>query len=281
NEVRWLSRHFALQAIIRNYEALTEYFEEVKSNDPISKYCHKKFTNIEYQIALEVLNDVLEELAALCKLLQRCGLIPLDALQFACGKLSKLRKQYLGDNVSWSDNVKALLCKTGEENIAVDMSFLLTFMNLLCVHLEERFSADEVQQWSAFDCSHGTEQVNALCSKYPVFLGENSVIVKQYNDFKFAVHGKLNANVADMVTFALQNDLAKLMDIGGTFLASSVDCEQGFSLMNSLKNKLINRLGECHLAMLMIIKSFQLDGGLISLDKAYTEWAVAHCENSR
>ena len=41
NEVRWLSRHFALHAIIQNYKPLFRYFEEDKDNDPISKYCYK------------------------------------------------------------------------------------------------------------------------------------------------------------------------------------------------------------------------------------------------
>ena len=58
-----------------------------------------------------------------------------------------------------------------------------------------------------------------------------------------------------MVAYALQSeqfqDLSKLMDIGGTFLASSVDCERGFSLMNNIKNKHRNRLEEFHLDMLM------------------------------
>ena len=71
NEVRWLSRYFALQAIIKNYDSLIAYFEEIKSNDPISKYCFKKLKNNGVHIALEVLNDVFEELTALCKIFQR------------------------------------------------------------------------------------------------------------------------------------------------------------------------------------------------------------------
>ncbi|XP_029766476.1 EF-hand calcium-binding domain-containing protein 6-like [Terrapene carolina triunguis] len=47
-------------------------------------------------------------------------------------------------------------------------------------------------------------------------------------------------------------DLAKLMVIGGTFLASSANCERSFSLMNTLKNKLWNRLQVDHLDMLMV-----------------------------
>ena len=51
------------------------------------------------------------------------------------------------------------------------------------------------------------------------------------------------------------------MDIGATFLASSADCERGFSLMNNLKTKQRNRLQLEHLEMLMRIKSYLLDGG--------------------
>ena len=64
------------------------------------------------------------------------------------------------------------------------------------------------------------------------------------------------------------------MDIGGTFLASSVDCERDFSLMNSIK-KVTNRLGEFHLNKLMRIKSYQIGGGVIDLDKVYLEWVKA------
>lgn len=62
------------------------------------------------------------------------------------------------------------------------------------------------------------------------------------------------------------------MDIGGTFLASSADCERGFSLMNSLKTKLRNRLQLEHLEMLMHVTSHLQDGGSLDLDKIYADW---------
>ena len=52
NEVRWLSRHFTLHAIIRNYNSLVDYFEQDESNDPVSRYCHKHLTNPSYHVAL-------------------------------------------------------------------------------------------------------------------------------------------------------------------------------------------------------------------------------------
>ncbi|CAM2114577.1 unnamed protein product [Caretta caretta] len=46
NEVHWLSRHFALRAIICNYNPLLEYFEQDKDTDPVSKYFHKKLNTV-------------------------------------------------------------------------------------------------------------------------------------------------------------------------------------------------------------------------------------------
>ena len=104
NEVRWLSRHFALQAIIKNYDSLIAYFEEMKSNDPICKYCFKKLKNNVVHIALEILNDVFEELTALCKIFQRQGLTPIDAQNFAHAKINKQRQKYLGDTTFWGES---------------------------------------------------------------------------------------------------------------------------------------------------------------------------------
>ena len=97
NEVRWLSRHFALQAIVKNYEKFIAYFEDMKSNDPISNFCFRKLKIVEVHIALEVLNDVFEKLAALCKSFQRQGLTPTDAQNFARAKINEVRQKYLGD----------------------------------------------------------------------------------------------------------------------------------------------------------------------------------------
>ena len=75
--------------------------------------------------------------------------------------------------------------------------------------------------------------------------------------------------------FAFQNDqfaeLAKLMEIGATFLASSADCECGFSLINNLNTKQRNRLQLENSETLMRIKSYLLDGGTIDRDKIYSD----------
>lgn len=78
-------------------------------------------------------------------ILQRSNLTPIDAFQFAQAKINKIGKQYLGSNASWSDNVKVLLDQQHKENVTVDTSLLLTFINYLCAHLE---GEDDVEEWS-------------------------------------------------------------------------------------------------------------------------------------
>ena len=50
DEVRWLSRHLAVVAFVRNYNVLFDYCtEQVKmSNDPINKFCLKRLLNPEF-----------------------------------------------------------------------------------------------------------------------------------------------------------------------------------------------------------------------------------------
>ena len=103
NEVRWLSRHFAIKAIITNYEPLIECFNQ-DEDDPISKFCLKKLTNIEFQINLEFLSSILEELSALCQIFQRRELTSIDAFQFARAKISKMKEKYLG-NMAWNNKI--------------------------------------------------------------------------------------------------------------------------------------------------------------------------------
>ena len=182
-----------------------------------------------------------------------------------------------------------MLDKISEEETATfDTEGLLDFIRLLCDHMIERFPEGEVQDWVAFDCaalkSHcyafGITQIEALCSKYQSVLPERNIIIEQYTDFKYAIAEKIKAGVvstfADLINFAFQHeqfrDLAKVVDIGGSFLASSVECEREFSLMNSIKTKLRNRLGKVHLDMIMRVMSYQRDGCVIHKVKIYEEW---------
>ena len=171
NEVRWLSRHFALNAIIRNYESLTEYFkvELETSNDPIAKYCLKKLQDPQIHIALEVVNKVHEDLAALCKAFQKSGVTSIDALDLAHAKIHKIKAQYLGGVPNWSEKVRILMQSYTEKDVVIDGKPVITFVEAICSHLEERFPENEFQDWIAFDVlklKFGNEQISSLCKRY-------------------------------------------------------------------------------------------------------------------
>jgi len=106
----------------------------------------------------------------------------------------------------------------------------------------------------------------------------DNLITKQYNDFKILMSEKLISGtitslpeIADITINDEQfNLLSVLVDICCTFQASSTDRERGFSLMNNIKVKSRNRLGNTHLDYLMRIKLYLNAGRTVDLHKAYT-----------
>lgn len=100
-----------MQALLKNINGLAEYCEQqVKLyNDPVNKYCLKKISDQQFRAALLVFNEVVGELADLCKLLQRRNLTTIEAFQFVRAKICKLRVQYLSKDVHWSDEVSEMI----------------------------------------------------------------------------------------------------------------------------------------------------------------------------
>nr|XP_006115242.1 uncharacterized protein LOC102444032 isoform X1 [Pelodiscus sinensis] len=309
NEVRWLSRHFTVSALMRNYETLLRYFERELSenNDPIAKYCLNKLSDTNYRITLMALNDVLHELAELTKCFQKSSLTTVEAVHLARDQIRKMRGQYLGETVFWSNSVKHLIgSRTRGEQFSGET--ILNFVSLLCDHLNKRFPEKELNEWAAFDFaslssqqnSHefGSENIVKLVDKYRKILDlsrvtlsaentmeeeeeEEEFIVNQYKDYKRIIsekhEAKLLTNFQEMVSFSLQNAehysiISQLVDICATFQASSADCERGFSLMNNIKTKMRSRLKEAHLDMLMRIKFHTANAGEINLDTVYNHW---------
>nr|XP_055048997.1 protein FAM200C-like [Misgurnus anguillicaudatus] len=291
NEVRWLSRYQAVNAFLRNYSLLTEYcLKEADNDDPIAKYCLKKLSDPKYRVAITVLGDVLEELAQLSVSLQRSNLNIIDAHCFARAKMEKLKSQYLGQHIHWSTRVNELL---GKHDSAINTAEIILFVRKVCDHLDARFPEGELKEWSAFsletldsaiDFDHGRTDLTRLTEKFHAFLKQRDDYVtenicQQYRDFKFTVKEKRKTGALqtfdEMVTWALKTldfgELAQLIDICGTFQASSADCERGFSLMNRIKTNSRNRLQTTHLDQLMRIRSTQADGS-INLDKIYNHW---------
>ena len=134
NEVRWLSRNQAVNAVLRNYTVLEESCRTTysESGDPVAKYCYKKLSNPKYKVTLLALGDVLSELAQLCLSLQKRNLTVMEGHCLARAKIEKLHLQYLNDTrePQWSDSVKAVLqASTAGEDYMRDITL---FIQRLC-----------------------------------------------------------------------------------------------------------------------------------------------------
>uniref|UniRef100_H2ZUA4 HAT C-terminal dimerisation domain-containing protein n=1 Tax=Latimeria chalumnae TaxID=7897 RepID=H2ZUA4_LATCH len=291
NEVRWLSRHFAVNALIRNYDVLVDYciMEVNENNYPVAKYCLKKLTDPQYRIALTVLDDIWGELSELCQTFQRSCLTIIEAYRYAKAKIAKFCSQYLVEKVHWSEKVKQQMASFDN---TVNTRGVLHFVSELCEHLDCQFPENELQEWSAFILKHcflyGTENVIKLVGKYQAVLNlptDGSIterICKQYTDYKFIIVEKMKAGAiktfADIVTYTLKEeqftDLAQFVDICAMFQTSSAECECGFSLMNQIKNKSRNRLEVNHMDQLIRIKYYLAANGDVNLDKIYHHWTT-------
>lgn len=97
HEVRWLSRHFAVEALVRNMDTLETYCEEVVRvrNDPIVRYILNTIQNRKYRIALMALEHLLRELANLCRMFQRKNLSVHEAHDLAKAKIKKIEVSVL------------------------------------------------------------------------------------------------------------------------------------------------------------------------------------------
>ena len=291
NDVRWLSRHFALKAFMRNIPVLTEYCKKQceENNDPVCNYCVKKLGDTQIRIALIVLDDVVGELAELNRLLQRSNLTAIEALHFVTARIAKLRVRYLGSTVHWNYEVQNLM----NDHQDICTASILRFVERVCFHMESRFPENELLDWTLFEIAalsnttavdSGETEIFALVERYKHFFTDSteaaSVIAQQYCDFRFLICEKLKSGLmqtfTDVVQYALKDEqfrlLSGLLDICGTFQASSADCERGFSLMNAIKTKSRNRLEADHLDMLMRIKTYQNSGVAVDVDKVYQFW---------
>ncbi|KAK0043573.1 E3 SUMO-protein ligase [Biomphalaria pfeifferi] len=292
-EVRWLSRHFAVNALVKNYDVFLQYCQEKveEDNDPVHRYCLEKLSKPELHVAIGILNDVLAELAELTKILQRSVLSTVEAFQFAKAKIKKLQSQYLGENKHFLEETSILISSF---KVPVNTTSIIQFIQQVCGHMDSRFPDDELKDWSVFekDCfcatanqeeySFGHEQMKSLATRYCLLLQKDEDILKsdlckQYSEFKIQINEKLKCGslttFSDILAFTQQQDhlnkLFLIMDICGTFHVSSADCERGFSLMNSIKTKARNLLEVEHLDHLMRIKLFLNSGKTVNIDKVY------------
>ena len=111
-----------------------------------------------------------------------------------------------------------------------------------------------------------------------------STIREQYNDFKFLIAEKVMTGsiqtFSDDISFVLKDkDMKMVFILLDICSALSANCEHGFSLINSIKTKSINRLEVNHLNNLMCVKFYLSSGNTIDLDQGFSTngpWRLTH-----
>ena len=92
HDVRWLFRHFAIQALVRNYDVLLDYCKEQGTRDSVAVFCVAKLETMQIKAALFVLNDILTELSDLSRF-QKSDITPVKAQAVARSTIAKLQAQ--------------------------------------------------------------------------------------------------------------------------------------------------------------------------------------------
>ena len=71
HDVRWFSRHFGMQALVRKCDVLFEYCRKQRTRDSKAVFCAAKVESMQVKAALFVLKDILTEPADLSKTFQK------------------------------------------------------------------------------------------------------------------------------------------------------------------------------------------------------------------
>ena len=101
HDVRWLSRHFAIQTLARNHDVLLDYCKEQGTCDQVAVFCVVKLESIQIKAVLFVLYDILTELSDLSKTFQRSDTTPTKAQAVLAARLPSSRRSTWVNRNTW------------------------------------------------------------------------------------------------------------------------------------------------------------------------------------
>ena len=124
---------------------------------------------------------------------------------------------------------------------------------------------------------------NSIKLQFEDFLLVNFNLVKHISERQFhqyIIKQSLDGPYGDFVRYGLFNDYltCRLCQILAVLLATSVDCERGFSILNCIKTNLRNKLSGIQLGSLMRITSMIMSVGEF---KSHSEELIRRWRNKR
>ena len=119
HDIRWLSRLEAVEALVRLYDGLVIYFEDLSNTDVVAAGLSKQLTSYCFVVSLHFLCDVLSSLGQLNKTFQIPTYHPSDAFHKVTEVSDALRARYLGATFHWGPKASECLKKIEEKKIDI------------------------------------------------------------------------------------------------------------------------------------------------------------------
>ena len=259
--IRWVASSFrTVRAVWHNYPALAKFFK-TKSEDGNQPDRNRKkylgllkyFTSAHFVNDLGLMKDVLRELQSLSLKLQRRETSIVDSFQFVTQTVEVLTALKTQGGKSTNKAEQAInaglfkgvsLIGEGAGKISKPQ-----FIQSVVDNLNSRMPADElVKMLEPLEKSAWPENRadlvlygEAEVSRFAKLLGEPSrEAVEEYRDYK------LNEKKEG-------GTLKRILIAKNTYLATSAECERGFSALNDTDRKACNRLRVTSLAALLFV----------------------------
>ncbi|XP_063058141.1 E3 SUMO-protein ligase KIAA1586-like [Engraulis encrasicolus] len=259
--IRWVASSFrTLRAVWRNYPALAKFFE-TESKDESQPDRHRKkylgllkyFTSANFLSDLGLMKDVLRELQSLSLKLQKRETTIVDSFQFVAQTIEVLtalkvnggKSTHKAEQAVQAGSFKGVsLIGEGAGKISKQQ-----FIQAVVDHLNARMPADDfVKMLEPLQkCTWPENRADlvlygeAEVCRFAKLLGEPSrEAVEQFRDYK--LNGKKEGGT-----------LKRLIIAKETYLATSAECERGFSALNDTDRKARNKLRVTSLAALLFV----------------------------
>ena len=284
SSVRWLSVEAAVKMIFESYGPILLSLDNDKSPNAVGLY--KFIANSLFVLTTAFLIDVLTVIGVLSLTFQKDSVNlshirhsvdattdTLSAMKQGSNEVDEVLKSLGSVTPGEKTKYKDVEITDNETLRKMFTNLRETYIDTLINNLNERFPSDMLNILECFDIifnpsrypestqlvHYGAEQLDTLCKFYQDLLDTTRVtahflqfkhLVKSYSSLSFESFVRLLIN-----DFSDQfQDFVTLAKFALVIPVSSVPCERGFSVQNSLKTRVRNRLSPERLNTLMFIK---------------------------
>ena len=287
SSVRWLSVEACVKMIFEYFESLVMSLENEKSSNATAVEIWQFTATAQFLLTTALLIDVLSVIETLSLLFQK-DIANLSVIKYSVASTVET----IQGMIDGSPTVNRVLADLGDipgtaknsyKGVEIaDNNNLRTrfntvrrrYLNQLINNLQDRLPEDDLELLECFDVilnprrlpddvrelgNHGIQQLNKLCHHFETVL-DSDRCKNQFPQFKHLVRSYRAMNFEQFTSTFIQEykhvhpDFVQLALISLVISVSSAPCERGFSVQNSIKTKLRNRLNPERLNRMMMVR---------------------------